>query len=478
MSTPDPHRASKQTAAPRRGHYALAAVLITVLAVYGSLVPLEYESLSFAEAVQRFRRIPYLTIHIQSRADWVANILLFVPISFCWLGTLAVDRPRGRRLILAAAAVIVASAAASAALEFTQLWFPRRTFAINDILAETIGGCAGVVLWMLVGQAVTEWVRGYTSAARPKRQVDLLLEMYLLGLLIYSVLPLDLTIRIGELIDKYRQGRVTLLPLSDLDLSAKSAYVLLTDVAVYVPVGMLVATWQTTTRRPVRPMAASLLWGGLIAGAIEVAQLIVFSRHASTTDLISAAVGIAAGWWIMRRLRGGEADAAAPVPRAASARLAWMWLLAGIAYAALLVVVFCAPFDPIKDRELMQRRYDGFFRVPFAALYRGTEFNAVSEVLKKVLFFAPLGAVAALVARAAVVPPPIRRMLTAVLLLAASALSVSIEMAQVLLPPHVPDVTDVILCTLGAGLGWAVTWRMLAAREAELIERGSSGEAL
>ena len=51
----------------------------------------------------------------------------------------------------------------------------------------------------------------------------------------------------------------------------------------------------------------------------------------------------------------------------------------------------------------------------------------------------------------------------------AASVSLSIEMLQVMLPPHIADVTDVLLCTLGAWLGVLVTWKIaFAADEAVL----------
>ena len=60
----------------------LSVAVFALLAIYGSLVPLRFEALSFVEAIERFRAIPFLSLSVQHRADWVANILLFVPIGF------------------------------------------------------------------------------------------------------------------------------------------------------------------------------------------------------------------------------------------------------------------------------------------------------------------------------------------------------------------------------------------------------------
>jgi glycopeptide antibiotics resistance protein len=58
--------------------------------------------------------------------------------------------------------------------------------------------------------------------------------------------------------------------------------------------------------------------------------------------------------------------------------------------------VFWFPFDFRTDGAFLRERLHNFMtRVPFEAYYYGTEFRAITEVLHKVLFFIPLGALLA-----------------------------------------------------------------------------------
>jgi VanZ family protein len=90
----------------------------------------------------------------------------------------------------------------------------------------------------------------------------------------------------------------------------------------------------------------------------------------------------------------------------------------------------------------------------------------VSEILRKGLLFAPLGAFFALAPARLSVPHPIRRILLCIALLATTGVATSIEMAQVFLAPRVPGSTDVILYTVGARVGMFVTLRAVDARHA------------
>ncbi|NQU22400.1 MAG: VanZ family protein [Candidatus Nealsonbacteria bacterium] len=454
---------------PGRRHYLAAAMFFTGIAVYGSLVPLDYRPLAFDEAVARFRQIPYLALGVGSRTDWVANILLTVPIGYCWMGAFLAGRRFGRAGLVIAPAVVVGSAAMSIAIEFAQLWFPDRISSQNDVVAQCIGACIGVGLWMAAGPGAHRWLQSYTAAKRPEQQIDWLLRAYLLGLLIYSVLPLDLTINPAEVMQKYRDGKIVLVPFACVNTDLTSVYGLLRDVVVFVPVGMLAATWLTSSSKPVRPLGTSVLLGGLVVLATETTQLLVYTRHTSTGDVITGTLGVAIGAWIMRRLRATAAENGLPTdePSLLGRRARLCGGLAAV-YVLLLAVVFCADslqtLDPDVHQQEIRTRFEGFFCVPFASLHKGSNFNAISEVLKKTLFYAPLGVLAALVIGPMRIRRTTRWLLMLVAVAAAAGVSTAIEMAQVFLPPRVPDVTDVILCTAGATVGLLVTMRLVDAR--------------
>jgi len=135
-----------------RGTLWLAALAYTLFVVYGSLVPLKFQALPWDEAVARFAAIPFLNLGIGSRADWVANLLLFVPLSFLWMGV-AARRGGSTRAVLAALLIVPAAIGLSVGIEFTQLFFPQRTVSQNDVFAETLGGLLGVAAWLLWGRA-------------------------------------------------------------------------------------------------------------------------------------------------------------------------------------------------------------------------------------------------------------------------------------------------------------------------------------
>ena len=188
-----------------KGTFAQVTLGFVIFVVYGSLVPLHYEPLSWEETWARWHVVMAQPLGMDSGSDFVTNVLLFIPLGFLLTGTLAADRGRAGA-VLAAVPIILLCCALSASIEFTQLWFPPRVSSLNDVLAETSGGVIGTLLWIAVGQRVTEYARMVWTSWGPENLAVRLLPVYLLVLIVIHVLPLDLTLRPAELYHKW-EGR-------------------------------------------------------------------------------------------------------------------------------------------------------------------------------------------------------------------------------------------------------------------------------
>ena len=447
---------------PGRSHFALFAVAWTVFAVYGSLVPLHYQPTAFSDALQRFENLPPLWFGIGTRADWVANILLFIPLTFLWMGALACDRGPVARAA-AGLAVVPLAAAASVALEFTQIWFPGRTVSRNDIVAESLGAVVGVLAWVGVGQHVVNWLRTYAGDRSQPSQIRWLLQAYLLGFLIVSVLPLDLTISLTEIYHKYQRGQVLLIPFTyHYESLAVMAYQFFADIMVFVPVGAWLAITERDRATGRSLLLVGLVGGAIIAAAIEFAQLLVLSRFTNVTDVILGTVGSGIGAWLVVLGNTHAVSRPDPIDSVPRWKKAMPWLVAIVGYSLFLVVGFWFPFEFSRDGALVRARLQDFlYRVPFLSLYRGTEFNAIDQLLIRVLLFAPLGAMWAYVAALARTRPA-RRLLASVGFVYTACLAFGIEAVEVFMPSKVADSTEVFLCAAGALIGLYATLRLLA----------------
>lgn len=285
---------------PRRLHLALLALGWTAFAVYGSLVPLRYQHVALADAFERFRNLPPLAFGVDTRADWIANVLLFIPLTFLWMGGVASGRGRTARL-LAACLLLPGATTVAVALEFTQIWFAGRTVSRNDIVAEALGGAIGIILWFGVGERAVAWLDTFNTDRRSGSRLTWILAAYCVALFIYSVFPLDLTISLTELYHKYRRGRVVLVPFLSHDSFLALASSSLAVFVSFVPVGAWVAVTQGHRLRNYSDFVVGAVGGALIAAMIEIAQLLVVSRFTDVTDILLGTAGAGLGGWLIGR---------------------------------------------------------------------------------------------------------------------------------------------------------------------------------
>jgi glycopeptide antibiotics resistance protein len=431
----------------------LLALGYLVFAVYGSLVPLDYQPVPWDEAVERYRNIRFLDLGIGSRADWVANLLLFIPLTFLWLGWLWPRSTVGR---LSLSAMLWVSAVALAlAIEFTQIQFPPRTVSQNDIFAESLGALVGIGFWWWKGEAIWAWVGRWRDARGVTGVTEYLLWFYLGGLFLYNVLPLDLTISPVEIYHKWQDGGVNLIPFAyPVEGVVEQIYAIVTDVVIWVPVALL---WVVSGRRT----PARAFWWTLGASALlEFFQFFVYSRVSDLTDVITAAAGAGIGALIAARLpRGlrGALEQGAEVGASARTHPVLPWLVLGlVTWIGLLCAVFWYPYDFQTERTFLRERLPLLTQVPLRNYYYGTEFRAVTEVFHKLLFFAPLGAMLALIRlriRRFSVWRSLFDLLAFALMLAVPAV---IELGQVALPEKHPDSTDWLIMVFGALAGFVL----------------------
>ncbi len=435
-------RAVAAAAASRRARraYAWVALIGAGLIVYGSLVPLAYRPMPFERGLAAFADIPYLALGVANRADLVANLLLFIPLTFTAMGALGLEGGRGGWLF--APLVLAGAVALAVGVEFAQVFFPPRTVSLNDIVAEGVGAAVGVGLWLGGGPPLTTWLRRAGRAlAAPARLANDVLTAYVVGLVLYQLFPFDVVLAGDELVMQWEAGKVVLVPFADW--GRIPAIVLAAKGLVMVPFGYWVVVRRPQARSPV--LAATFL-GGVFAGAIEVAQILVFSRYSSMTDVFPGSGGAMVGGFLATRL--GPA-ARKPLPDG----LAWRgagWLLRLSAAVALVVAALRAKWAPFDFHWPAGGVWPALARhvhVPFYYQYWNSEFAAVGQLLGDVAM--PLVLAMLLVS---LFPRGLsgRRGGAAAV---ASAVAVVAELGQVAFPPHVPDVTTAVLATGGAIAG-------------------------
>jgi glycopeptide antibiotics resistance protein len=270
-----------------RAVYALAAVAFAAFAVWGSLFPLTFQHVDIALVRASFWAAWGGGPLTWSRSDFASNVLLFLPIGF--FAAAAVDgRPGRPRPTAAWLALLGGAVLLSAALEIAQGFVPWRTSSIVDVLAEAIGTAIGMAIRSAAYRPCDRCAVAAYAAVERASPLERALLLYCAGFAIAWLLPLDVTIRPGEIADKFVHKRL-LLPFSPSPDAASVRQLGATLIAA-IPLG--VAAGICGARRSVvRALAVALP----AVCVLELMQVFVFSRTTDGTLLLPMSGGILAG---------------------------------------------------------------------------------------------------------------------------------------------------------------------------------------
>jgi glycopeptide antibiotics resistance protein len=454
---------------PTASVYLWLAHALLLLTVYGSLIPLRFQPVPLDEALARFRHMhrydPKLT---EARGDWAVNMVQYAAVSFCYVAALAVDR-RQTRGLWAAAVIVPAGWAVALATEFLQVYFPPRTVSVNDVLVECLGTVLGAAAWLLAGQRCTDWWRRFWGGRGLSALAAQALPAYLAVLLVVHLLPFDVILGRKELADKFQQGRILLVPFFSGLASEGIRGVIkwVTNFAAFLPVGVLLGLLPRWSRMSAR----AILGVGLgLTASVEFLQLLIYTRFCDVTDILTGTGAIFLGWYVARGLQdprpvgglpGRVRVACGAVFRRASRWGPSEWTRLALGWALILVLANWQPFDfttdPARfvaadpDQTDEDTSVFGIRRMSWAPLvdyYWGSRYEALNQFLWRSASFAPLGI---LLAQAFGSRQRRGELLTVV---AALALSAVIEIGQYFIPERHPSVTDLLIETLGAWLGY------------------------
>jgi len=130
-------------------------------------------------------------------------------------------------------------------------------------------------------------------------------------------------------------------------------------------------------------------------------------------------------------------------------------------YLIPMAASFWYPFDWDFDRERVNQEWSQFLDYPFRRHYWGHEYVTLVNLARNVMLFVPIGVLLRWGMEGAIARPVIRRLWGAVGVLAIGLL---VEWGQVMTITRMADVTDLFIYLIGAGMGGAVTGRLLKRR--------------
>jgi glycopeptide antibiotics resistance protein len=419
----------------------VAACLSAFFGCYVGLVPFHFARPVDVSLFETFRRSA--EHGIGSRANFLANILLFIPVGFFGAGALAGRTNRTWIAALAVFCLLLASGVLSLAVEILQVMVPSRTPSLADVGAQMLGTSAGIGCWFAAHRDVHAWAARHTSAGVGPLETSL--WVYAAVRVIGLLLPLNVTVSLSTLVEKYRRGMIIIDPRQSFHrvdfLQGAAAELVLT-----APIGIL-AYLLATRHTARRPVVVAVVLGTTFSVLTELAQVIVMSRTADIGDVVTGTIGVVAGVAVAVMFMG------APVVHETPGARRW-WAVAGLllslaAYAAYNL----SPFDFARPDDTAAR-VSMLFQLPFYSYYVGPELESVSGALLKVLLGVPVGLFCGLAAAPLLNVYP--RVVTLVAVAGGVICFFAVEAGQVLLPSRYPDTTDVVLAGCGLWLGITV----------------------
>lgn len=438
-------------ATTRRRRFLPWALVCALLIAYSSTVVgptgLNFVPLDPAGAWREFlaRALTWVSLGSDQRADWVGNLLLYVPFGFLLAGVTAPgpDADRSRLAAIGAACVAFMLALAFVlAVKFAQLFFPPRTVMLNYVVAQGVGAAIGILAFALARARTGRplW-RGLGS---PRENLRLALGLYAAAMVVFVLMPLDFALGTEDL--RVQLARlpdiVSAVPGAGRPLPVRAALLVAGAVAM-APLGVLLVLGPGGRNRST---AVATAWGfGAMLLLLALAALLVSGTPALVSVPIRTA-GIAAGAWSLRWFQRQDIDRLLFTLRRLSVWAIAPYLLLLLAVNGLLSTQWQTPAEAAEAIYLLGL-------LPLFDYYIVSKAAAAANIVAHAVMYAPIGVFVWLNGA---------RQATAAV--AALLLALAVEAGRYLRPGLEGDVNAVAVAALAAWLtarAMPAFWRLI-----------------
>lgn len=424
--------------------------------IYGSLIPFEFQPRPVAEAWAAFLGARWFDVGLGARADWIANLLLYVPVGFTAAWLLAGRAQRGLSRLTRLLAAVVLCASIAVIVEFAQLFFPPRTVSLGDVIAEWLGAFGGAVLW----RALHARIAGARSALAAGGPVALRVGvvLYTVAYLATSLFPYDFLLSRSEIAWKLGSGLYhPILVTAGCATLLRCGAKLIVEVVATIPLGVFIAVVLGTRSR--NALSVALLWGAGLGLMLEALQFFVASGISQGVSVVTRALGTMLGLAVLQRGRRETFQALRPLLRPAVA-------VTAVPYFLLVAALNGWFSGPWLGASAAWANAGEVRLLPFYYHYYSAESVAFSSALLHTAMYMPIG-VGGWLWRVGRAGRQTARGARPAMLYGAVAAAV-MEAGKLFLPGRHPDPSDVLIGAFGAGAGFAV---------ASALWRWSTGEA-
>ena len=420
-----------------RGVLAFWAFLVLAFAAYGSLLPFRLRGVGFDEALIRFANIEYLDLGAPNRADWIANILLYVPSAFLLTGAFAGTR---RNALSRAAGVLCAAVICigiAVLIEFLQIFIFPRTVSLNDLLAESIGVALGIGLWFTTSVPMVDLVRKLKLGGAAAIEGGLWAYIALYGL--YALFPFDFVVSERELavrLDRLLSGGGTVEPRPLIDMS-RMVWVI-SSILAAAPIGAL-----AKLRAPQVTGAALLFIGAVVGLVVETVQIFIFSSQVHLVTPVLVALGLCVGAFAT------ETAGRYPIWRwRETARFVGLAMIAPV--LCVLIVLYRIIGGPYLSVSEALSSLQTVSYWPFYYHYYVSEMRALSSLVEIGALYFAFGA-----AIWAASGAPLHKHVRALAILG-GLLALVLETARAFKPELHPDYTNVLIAMTASGVAGVI----------------------
>jgi VanZ family protein len=346
--------------------------------VYGSLVPLEFKPLPFDQAWAFFQHVPMYKLGVESRADWISNGVLYVPVGFLTAHLSIQIFSETRRVPLYILAGVF-SIALAFCVEFAQIFFPPRTVSLNDLLAESLGSLLGLML----AARYSEWFRALLHAmlSNPRRLTLRLLEAYLAGYVAFSLFPYDILLSAVELAQKVRGDNWGWFIAGDLQEKNLIVLKLLSEIMLTLPFGLFIG--YRSVRQPAR-FGHAIILGALLGGCIEIGQFFTASGVSQGLSVLTRIAGVCVGLALWHRRANWSPERLAALAQRCAFPL-------GVTYLLVLLQINGWFSHPWNGPALAVSQLGDLHFLPFYYHYYTTEAKALFSLASVCLMYLPVG---------------------------------------------------------------------------------------
>jgi VanZ family protein len=349
--------------------------------IYGSLVPLDYRDMPFEDALLSFQQIRYLDLGAASRADWIANILLYIPLTFSLTAAFS-NKAKPFALTLFISTLILGfSISLAVTIEFYQQFFPPRTVSQNDLIAETLGSVTGLVLWLGYGKHLTKLYQHILQGGK-----DALLAsatLYILAYLTLSFFPYDFVTSFQELQNKLANGNDVFFISDSCGAFIQCSSKLTTEILLALPLGIFLSV---LLRWHPRRIAAVVIVGLIIGIIIESIQLFLISGIAQGISILTRILGMWVGAKIYTYTNLLQRPLAFQVPD-----LKKHLLIATVPYFLLLAKLSGWTLATQGVSTNISEKFNNLNWLPFYYHYYTTEAVALTSLLSIFAMYLPIG---------------------------------------------------------------------------------------